>query len=445
RVWRVLKEIFSFRGDTAIMLANGSEQEIARLKVGDEVLSYDLNNYEIKKGKVDKIFVRNVTRYLNLTYVTEEGSYRNIYTTDEHPFYVNKKWVKAYALKKGDSLFTLGGTKVVILSVENIIEKNEIPVYNVHIDSFENYFAENVLVHNKPDIIWQSVFADAYLSGSSPGIYTEGGFKDHTFTKTDLEHLVNKFEKSEQLRVNQGIAAGKRLLNDPTANLVNEQVGPVVGSEKTSGEFDSAKEIITLRFPFSGKKGFFNTIKFNKALADAFNGRHIEGSLPRNIGTNPDGTLKLDNKFARGEILSMHAQAINQAAFKEHNGMVDTFGFDTNGRLMELKWQVVVSNKIAEVHLGHAAGTEGERGFGWKELAQFNIKDIKAARKDAVAQLKIEQAKTNGEQIVGNMIKDIQSYSWILRWGMPAKGDTKLINNQIEGANLLFAKPGPAQ
>jgi hypothetical protein len=70
--------------------------------------------------------------------------------TLEHPFLINDSWVKASELKVGDELFTVSGKRARIINIKNV--KENVAVYNIHVNGNENYFANGILVHNKPDI-----------------------------------------------------------------------------------------------------------------------------------------------------------------------------------------------------------------------------------------------------------------------------------------------------
>ena len=77
--------------------------------------------------------------------------------TLEHPFYVNGTWVKVKDLKVGDELTTSDGREAVISSIQKVSAPEGIKVYNMHVSGFENYFVNNVLVHNKADRIIRTV------------------------------------------------------------------------------------------------------------------------------------------------------------------------------------------------------------------------------------------------------------------------------------------------
>ncbi|MBD3407515.1 MAG: hypothetical protein GF411_15470, partial [Candidatus Lokiarchaeota archaeon] len=90
--------------------------------------------------------------------------------TSNHPVWVDGEWISAGMIKKGDMLRSVIGEKIVVESVEKVFEK--VPVYNIEVEDYHNYFAENILVHNK----------DTPISSFPCGSYSDD--QDHTITKT---------------------------------------------------------------------------------------------------------------------------------------------------------------------------------------------------------------------------------------------------------------------
>jgi len=85
--------------------------------------------------------------------------------TQEHPFYVNDSWIPAKQLAVGDILQTVDGGKVRITSIEDVVDN--VMVYNLHVNGFQNYFANGILVHNKAMFMpsYPEYMAD-YVSGT---------------------------------------------------------------------------------------------------------------------------------------------------------------------------------------------------------------------------------------------------------------------------------------
>ncbi len=96
--------------------------------------------------KVISTSIKEAKELIKLEYGNEV-----IYTTSEHPFYVNKNWIKASQLKVGDLLLLYDKTKLALqkITVIDTLAK----VYNFTVENEHNYFVGNkkVLVHNDCD------------------------------------------------------------------------------------------------------------------------------------------------------------------------------------------------------------------------------------------------------------------------------------------------------
>jgi intein/homing endonuclease len=95
-----------------------------------------------------------------ITITLSDGS--SVTSTHEHPYYVNGKGWSSYdpvsteylhdmnvnKLEINDELMTKDGTYLIItnISLENV---DSIKVYNFEVNGNHNYFANNLLVHNK--------------------------------------------------------------------------------------------------------------------------------------------------------------------------------------------------------------------------------------------------------------------------------------------------------
>ena len=121
---------------------------IETLKIGDEVLSYDTKDNTIKPSKISKVFKYKNKKYGELT--LSNGT--KFQVTKEHPFYVvdKKDYVTAGKLKPNDKLILHNGDKIEVATVASYVKSvGRADVYNIEVDTFHNYFADKVLVHNK--------------------------------------------------------------------------------------------------------------------------------------------------------------------------------------------------------------------------------------------------------------------------------------------------------
>ena len=129
-----------FLAGTKILMADGSYKNIEDVKEGERVASYDFAAEKVVGSLVSKTFVHAIDG----EYIVVNNKLR---VTSNHPLFANGKWVEAGKIKIGDKLLDSSGNYVVIYSVT--IERGSMKVYNLEVEEGKNYFAENVLVHNK--------------------------------------------------------------------------------------------------------------------------------------------------------------------------------------------------------------------------------------------------------------------------------------------------------
>jgi len=127
-----------FLANTQITMQNNSTKNIQDIKVSEQVLSYDTKTKEIVAGEVLSAFTRETKEYFIIN--------NKIKVTPDHPFYVNGNWLEIKKAQIGDILLNSNNQKIKITLVEYV--KETVPVYNLKIKQYHNYFAEDVLVHN---------------------------------------------------------------------------------------------------------------------------------------------------------------------------------------------------------------------------------------------------------------------------------------------------------
>jgi len=150
-----------FVAGTQILLENGLTKNIEDVVIGDYVMSFDLKNNESKVSKVLNIFSKEIDKIVEYEF-SDRSTLR---ATLDHPIYVIEKgWVnylgepesfegtkpvKKLEVRKieiGD-VVKLHNGDVDLINMK-IIEESTI-VYNLsEIETYHNYFANNVLVHN---------------------------------------------------------------------------------------------------------------------------------------------------------------------------------------------------------------------------------------------------------------------------------------------------------
>jgi hypothetical protein len=142
-----------FVGGTPIAMADGTTRPIERVAVGDWVLAYDFAREQVVPAHVVRTFVHPAHEE-SASIVQINGDLR---ATTNHPFYANGRWVRAGQLNVGDSLLLLSSDREVSLTVplqtrvlSLSMEQERETTFNLEVGTYHNYFAGDMLVHNKP-------------------------------------------------------------------------------------------------------------------------------------------------------------------------------------------------------------------------------------------------------------------------------------------------------
>ncbi len=130
--------IWCFLEDTEIDL-NEKSEKIQNIIIGDIVKSYDTENNEIVYSEVTNIFKGKTKEYFLIN--------NNWQVTQNHPFWIDEKWKKASNIEVGDFLMSSNKQDIRVESIIKIHENADI--YNIEVNNYHNYFANNALVHNK--------------------------------------------------------------------------------------------------------------------------------------------------------------------------------------------------------------------------------------------------------------------------------------------------------
>jgi hypothetical protein len=164
------KETGCFLAGTKVLTVAG-ERNIEDIRSGDFVLSYNLEKGVAEPGLVTMTFIHEVSSYLIIT--DDRGDTINV--TAVHPIYTPDGWVAAGDLKVGGKIATLVGETlqfVSIVSIQHVPVNGTVTVYNLEVDGNHDYFANGLLVHNKPGAY--GVYGSALASGLGTVAY--GGY-----------------------------------------------------------------------------------------------------------------------------------------------------------------------------------------------------------------------------------------------------------------------------
>ncbi|MEZ0109022.1 RHS repeat-associated protein [Catenulispora sp. EB89] len=141
----------SFSGETKVLMADGTTEPIADVKVGDEVENAQPDGRD-EKHRVDQVHVTRTDQdFTDLTIATPTGPH-TVTGTQNHPYWdaTDGKFTDASQLRPGDRLQTTGNDVATVLAVRNY--RSSMITYDLTIDGLHTYYVvagdTPVLVHN---------------------------------------------------------------------------------------------------------------------------------------------------------------------------------------------------------------------------------------------------------------------------------------------------------
>lgn len=131
-----------FTENTQVITANGLK-DIENIREGDSVWAYNEQNGQKELKRVTHAF--SLSREGNYTLYLGDNA---IEVTSDHPFYVNKQWIKAAQLQPGDKIQLFSNENRSIDSIH--YTAGYTTVYNFEVEQNHNYYVglNGVLVHN---------------------------------------------------------------------------------------------------------------------------------------------------------------------------------------------------------------------------------------------------------------------------------------------------------
>lgn len=137
----------SFTADTPVTLADGTQEPISKVKVGDKVLATDPITGQTKAEPVVQL-IRHSGEHAMVLVTLADGSVLN--STDGHPIWdaTTGQFTDASRLRAGDKIETTTGALLAITGVTRY--SSDLTAYNLQIDQIHTYYAGTtpVLVHN---------------------------------------------------------------------------------------------------------------------------------------------------------------------------------------------------------------------------------------------------------------------------------------------------------
>ncbi len=127
-----------FVGDTKILTINSGLKDIKDVKIGDQIITLDLDS-----NKQVSAVVQGVSKHLVNSYLIINNTLK---VTPEHRLYINDSWQYAGLVKIGDYSLNSQGQKIKIESINMISDSTM--VYNIVVNKHHTYLVDNFYVHN---------------------------------------------------------------------------------------------------------------------------------------------------------------------------------------------------------------------------------------------------------------------------------------------------------
>lgn len=139
-----------FTGAMPVTLSDGSSKPIARIAVGDRVLSFDESQRRVRVCKVTACHSHPPANYLEMNL----AGGRRLEVTGNHELFVGDGWEAVEKLQAGSIVYSndrgLEAEGLLPSSVDRIeAVAGAAPVFDITVDDCHNYFVNGVLAHNK--------------------------------------------------------------------------------------------------------------------------------------------------------------------------------------------------------------------------------------------------------------------------------------------------------
>ena len=166
-----------------LILTNKGLLPIENIIIGDSVWAYNDSLHIINKQVVNNTVIKQTTKLI----VFKIG-HDVIYTTPDHPFYIDNNWVKAENVNQGDSVLLFNGFKTNISY--KTLKDTSCEVYNFAVSNYHTYYVskQSVLVHNNNPC---ATTKNVKLKTSSSGKFTEPNLPNKTIVNENgvkVEH-----------------------------------------------------------------------------------------------------------------------------------------------------------------------------------------------------------------------------------------------------------------
>jgi len=150
-----------FIAGTPVYLTSNITKPIEEITVGTKLLSYDNNNQKIVEGEVQSVYM---LKHRTDIYDLVLSSGKTITLTGSHPILTIDGWkainrktakiehnIETTTLEKGDIILTDNNVELIVNDIIARDDLKDITVYNLHIEPYNTYIVEHMIVHNASD------------------------------------------------------------------------------------------------------------------------------------------------------------------------------------------------------------------------------------------------------------------------------------------------------
>ena len=180
--------------DTVITLADGSLEEAKDCKVGDKVISYDVENFRFVSAKIVNIIDNGIKD----VYEIKLASGKSIEVTSNHPFLTTDGWKSIEEGLKVENYvgtYEKGSFKIDI--IRSIEYKGKKPTIGLEIEKYHNHVTNGIITHNTS---YMAVMRPIFLLGHNPNLRIK--IVSHSDKKAAdiLRQIKEAIESNERLK-----------------------------------------------------------------------------------------------------------------------------------------------------------------------------------------------------------------------------------------------------
>ncbi|MFI8963070.1 polymorphic toxin-type HINT domain-containing protein [Streptomyces sp. NPDC053493] len=226
-----------FLAGTVVLMADGKNRPIEKVRVGDEVISTDPTTGKTAPRKVARLIVTEDDKHFNELTIATKNGLRKLTATHEHPFWSPSanRWTEAGNLKPGMTLLSDDGTTVTVQANRHF--SRHARTYNLTVDDLHTYYVlagqTPVLVHNSGGCGWakrQETAGDVaqkYTPGQSTRDPASQWYHEE-LSDRELLDSINKAAEGDGIAVSRGgtILGGHHRWDELRRRIMDGRIDP---------------------------------------------------------------------------------------------------------------------------------------------------------------------------------------------------------------------------